>query len=214
MISKLQLIGLVNFLIISQLECIHLRNENLISQSMALSNLHSTSIDKDIITNRKPRPNIIKYVSALKPAFESIHEGLIGGMAGIIQVLCFMWLRTTISYQYRYGLTMQDSIRDLYLQGGIPRFYKGLSFALIQGPLSKFGAVASNDFASKFKHKHIHTTLNMIINTGIGAIFASLFRFLLMPIDTCKTVLQVEGKVGFNNLMQDVRVYFSLLYNF
>jgi hypothetical protein len=47
-------------------------------------------------------------------------------------VLCLMWLRTTMNYQYRYGLTTGQALRTLYQQGGIPRFYQGMLPALIQ----------------------------------------------------------------------------------
>jgi len=34
--------------------------------------------------------------------------------------------------------------RTLYADGGIPRFYRGVLPALIQGPLSRFGDTAAN----------------------------------------------------------------------
>lgn len=37
-----------------------------------------------------------------------------------------------------------------------------------------------------------------------GSILAALWRILLMPLDTCKTVLQVEGQRGFNMLLSQV----------
>ena len=55
-----------------------------------------------------------------------------------------MWLRTTINYQYRYGTTTGQALRTLYKEGGIPRFYRGLLPALVQGPLSRFGDTAAN----------------------------------------------------------------------
>jgi hypothetical protein len=55
-----------------------------------------------------------------------------------------MWIRTAINYQYRYGTSMTDAFKTLYSQGGIPRFYRGLLPALIQGPLSRFGDTAAN----------------------------------------------------------------------
>jgi hypothetical protein len=32
----------------------------------------------------------------------------------------------------------------LWKEGGIPRFYKGVSFAIVQNPLSRFGDTAAN----------------------------------------------------------------------
>lgn len=34
--------------------------------------------------------------------------------------------------QYRYGGTLPDVLKTLWAEGGIPRFYRGLSFALVQ----------------------------------------------------------------------------------
>ena len=61
------------------------------------------------------------------------------------KVLTLMWLRTIMNYQYRYGTGTISAIRTLYAQGGIKRFYKGVQFAVIQGPLSRFGSTAAND---------------------------------------------------------------------
>ena len=55
-----------------------------------------------------------------------------------------MWLRTTMNYQYANGTSTLTALRTLYKDGGIPRFYKGLAPALIQGPLSRFGDTAAN----------------------------------------------------------------------
>jgi hypothetical protein len=41
----------------------------------------------------------------------------------------------------------------------------------------------------------------MTAATALGTVFSSLFRVLLMPIDTCKTVLQADGKEGFQKLI-------------
>lgn len=40
---------------------------------------------------------------------------------------------------------------------------------------------------------------------AVAAIVVGAFRGLLMPIDTCKTVLQIEGGWGFQKLMSKVR---------
>lgn len=41
-------------------------------------------------------------------------------------------------------MTLWQAIRHLYKDGGIPRFYQGLSAALVQGPASRFGDTAAN----------------------------------------------------------------------
>ena len=56
-----------------------------------------------------------------------------------------MWLRTTMNYQYANGGTLTNALSTLYKEGGVPRFYRGVSFAIIQNPLSRFGDTAAID---------------------------------------------------------------------
>lgn len=127
----------------------------------------------------------------------ALKGGYSGFVAGIIQVLTLMWLRTTVNYQYRYGKSLSASISELYAQGGFYRFYKGLGYALVQGPLTRFGAVAANELGREMMR-------TVTLATMFGTILASLWRVFLMPVDTCKTVLQVEGSAGFENLKAEV----------
>ena len=53
-------------------------------------------------------------------------------------------MRTTVNFQYRYGMSTIEALKHLYAEGGIRRFYRGVGPALIQGPLSRFGDTASN----------------------------------------------------------------------
>ena len=53
-------------------------------------------------------------------------------------------MRTTVNFQYRYGMSTIEALKHLYAEGGILRFYRGVGPALIQGPLSRFGDTASN----------------------------------------------------------------------
>lgn len=82
------------------------------------------------------------FQNALKKA---IGGGIPGAVAGAAQVLCLMWLRTVINYQYRYGSNFIQALSHLYGNGGIPRLYSGLGFALVQAPLSRFVSTAAND---------------------------------------------------------------------
>ena len=38
---------------------------------------------------------------------------------------------------------MQEAMAALYEEGGLRRFYRGVSFALFQTPLSRFGGTAA-----------------------------------------------------------------------
>ena len=136
--------------------------------------------------------------------------------------------RTVTNYQYRYGSSFIQALTAVYgmgkdfthflflsfinpqsipssrptLKGGIPRLYSGISFALIQAPLSRFVSTAANDGVSALLEN---------FNWGPGrevlmaAVVVGFFRMMLMPIDTCKTVLQIENKKGLADLMARVK---------
>lgn len=73
--------------------------------------------------------------------------GLPGAVAGLLQVVTLMWLRTIVNYQCRYGTSMGAAASELYRQGGVLRFYRGAVFALVSNPLSRFGMAAANEGA-------------------------------------------------------------------
>jgi len=128
-------------------------------------------------------------------------RALSGGVPGMvamgIQVCSLMWLRTTVNYQYRYGTGTLHALKTLYAQGGVRRFYRGVGPALVQGPLSRFGDTASNTgMLALLDSYEATTTLPLGVKTGSASLAAAMFRILLMPVDTCKTILQVEGKHG------------------
>lgn len=107
-----------------------------------------------------------------------------------------------INYQYRYGSTFLQALGHLYKTGGIRRLYSGLPFALIQAPLVRFVSTAANDgVAILLQDKHWGPAKEV----AVAAVVVGLFRGMLMPIDTCKTVLQIEGGWGFEKLMEKVK---------
>ena len=137
---------------------------------------------------------------------KSVKSGMSGAGAMTIQVGSLMWMRTIMNHQYRYGGTIGNTISSLYNQGGITRFYKGVGPALLQGPLSRFGDTFSNTFAlSLCKNNSTLNSMPIFIQTGFASVTAGLFRILLMPIDTTKTIMQVEGKNGLNILMSKLK---------
>ena len=81
----------------------------------------------------------------IKAGKRGLGGGLPGAIAGVVQVMTLMWLRTIINYQCRYGTTFRQAVTTLFHDGGIPRFYHGLSFALVQAPLLRFVSMAAND---------------------------------------------------------------------
>jgi Mitochondrial carrier protein len=141
-----------------------------------------------------------------KAARKGLGGGVPGFLAGIVQVLSLMWLRTIINYQCRYGTSFIEALNTLYKQGGITRLYRGMGFALVQAPLSRFVSTASNDGIQAFL-KAFPATQNWgpSRTTLIAAIVVGLWRIALMPVDTCKTVLQVDSLEGFRQLMRRVK---------
>ena len=117
-----------------------------------------------------------------------------GGMAGflsmILQVISLMWLRTVVNYQYRSDASITEAFQTLWKEGGIARFYRGVWFALIMGPLSRFGDTAANEGVKDyFSGSSIHPALT----TVVASLGASIWRMLLTPLDTLKSNFQVSG---------------------
>lgn len=79
-----------------------------------------------------------------KASKKALGGGKAGASAAVVQVFSLMWLRTSMNYQYRYGGDLVSSLKTLWSEGGIPRLYQGLPFALVQGPLTRFGDTAAN----------------------------------------------------------------------
>jgi hypothetical protein len=91
--------------------------------------------------------------------------------------------------------------------GGIPRFYRGLSFALVQAPLARFVSTAANDGVEVFmaNGQPTQSCWGPGRTTVVAGFVVGLWRMLLVPIDTCKTVLQVDSVEGFRYLMRRVK---------
>lgn len=86
--------------------------------------------------------------------------------------------------------------------GGIPRLYSGVSFALIQAPLSRFVSTAANDGVGELLKDLDWGPGREVI---VASFVVGFFRMMLMPIDTCKTVLQIEHRRGLARLLSKVR---------
>lgn len=156
--------------------------------------------------------------------------GIPGAIAGAIQVLSLMWLRTIINYQSRYGTTFVQALRTLLHDGGVARLYCGVSFALIQAPLARFVSTAANDGIESLLANLSYTRdWGPGRTTIVASIVVGLWRMLLMrksvcaavrqlnadfifshfvlfeAIDTAKTVLQIDSTEGFRSLMRRVK---------
>ena len=132
---------------------------------------------------------------------KSLKSGISGASAMTIQVSSLMWLRTTMNYQYKFGGQMIPTIKYLYKEGGIMRFYRGYIPALMVGPISRFGDTFTNELAlSVFKDSHVPLS----VQTGCASVMAGGWRILTLPIDAWKTSLQVHGNNGINILRMKV----------
>jgi len=136
---------------------------------------------------------------------KAVRSGSAGFIAGTMQVLAFMWLRTTMNYQYKFGGTMSETLKKLYKEGGIGRFYRGLfPWAIFQAPLSRFGDVAMNTLVMAVASV-MFPTVPVPVVTVIASMSGALWRVLITPIDTCKTVLQTDGPEGAKLLLDKVK---------
>jgi hypothetical protein len=140
-------------------------------------------------TPTEPKKVDVKGV-LLKAAQRAGQGGLAGAAAMAINVCSLMWIRTAINYQYRYGTSTTEAFKKLYAEGGIPRFYRGVIPALIQGPLSRFGDTAANTGVLAALDAFESTAnLPVAAKTVAASVGAGAFRILLMPVDTFKTTM-------------------------
>ncbi|CAB9512143.1 Mitochondrial carrier protein [Seminavis robusta] len=140
-----------------------------------------------------------------KASASALRGGLAGAAAMGANVACLMWMRTTVNYQYRSGVSFPVALRTLYADGGIPRFYRGVVPALLQGPLSRFGDTAANTGILTLLNSFEQTKdMNIGIKSGCASAAAATFRIVIMPIDTVKTTMQVTGK--FSAVVDKVKV--------
>ncbi|KAH8105184.1 mitochondrial carrier [Cristinia sonorae] len=142
---------------------------------------------------------------ALKSA---LGGGLSGAAAMILQVLTLMPIRTVMNYQYRYGTSTTAATRTLYADGGWTRYYQGLTAALIQGPVSRFGDTAANaGILALLQSNSYMKKLPALVKTIFASLAAAAFRMILTPVDTVKTTMQTDGKAGIVILKSRIKRY-------
>mmetsp|Transcript_8230 Transcript_8230/g.30412 ORF Transcript_8230/g.30412 Transcript_8230/m.30412 type:complete len:295 (-) Transcript_8230:222-1106(-) len=152
----------------------------------------------------KPKPSFGEIMS--KAGSRALGGGLAGASAMVCQVSALMWLRTTMNYQYRHGTSTMHALKHLYNDGGVIRFYRGYFPALLQGPLSRFGDTAANaGMLTLWDSMESTKDLPVFLKTMSASLAAASWRICLMPIDTTKTIMQVEGVKGFPSLVQKVK---------
>jgi hypothetical protein len=141
-----------------------------------------------------------------KASTKALGGGKAGALAAVVQVISLMWLRTAMNYQYRYGGNLASSLKTLMAEGGVKRLYQGLPFALIQGPLSRFGDTATNvGILALFDALPDAAGIPQPVRTAAASASAGAFRIFCMPLDTSKTAMQVEGSEGMTRLVEKVK---------
>mmetsp|Transcript_14802 Transcript_14802/g.21837 ORF Transcript_14802/g.21837 Transcript_14802/m.21837 type:complete len:406 (-) Transcript_14802:1510-2727(-) len=176
------------------------------SQSSSRENFQSkTVMQRNQNSTSEGEPMKINEIF-IKAGKRGLGGGIAGGIAGVVQVLSLMWIRTIINYQCRYGTSFFQAMSILMNDGGISRFYRGLSFALVQAPLARFVSAAANDGVELFFARLEKTKdWGPGRTTVVAGLVVGIWRMFLMPIDTCKTVLQVDSVEGFRNLIRRVK---------
>jgi len=150
-----------------------------------------------VLAAQKPTALAAAVVLALKKA---VRSGSAGFVAGTAQVLAFMWLRTIMNYQYKFGGTFHEVLMKLYKEGGIQRLYQGLfPWAIFQAPLSRFGDVAANDLVLSLMGALV-PSMPLSVTTFMGSMAGAAWRIVITPVDTCKSILQTDGKEGWERL--------------
>ena len=166
--------------------------------SSSLNAPRSTSLDIASTT----ASSAVDWQAIFKKASKrALGGGKAGASAAVVQVCSLMWLRTSMNYQYRYGGNLSSSLQTLWQQGGLARLYQGLPFALIQGPLTRFGDTAANvGILALLESLEETRDWPLPLKTAMGSIAAGLWRIVLMPVDAAKTSMQVEGQEGLERL--------------
>jgi len=169
----------------------------LLSSSLIVTTVPSEAESIEALSPSSAAPNPLPspLQRGLKAAFKG---GASGSAASFIQVLTLMWLRTCMNYEYANGGNFQKSLQALWEEGGIGRLYQGVGYALVQGPLTRFGDTAANVFAletiSSYSATHPGFVLPLALKTLCGSAAAGIYRYVVVPIDTIKVTSQVGGE--------------------
>jgi len=148
----------------------------------------------------------VTHAFAQAPA---IQNSLAAALSELITAPLFAWLYTIMSYQHRHGGGLVQVSRALYADGGIPRFYRGLSAGLLRYPLERLGNVLAMDAA-------FGTLRPLGVPDAAAAAVASAgsvgCRWVLMPLATLSTVQQVRGYEGSRLFLERVKARPSTLW--
>lgn len=77
------------------------------------------SLRRSRSTQEEQRPTMNQIL--FRAGTKGLGGGIPGALAGMVQVITLMWLRTIINYQCRYGTTFSQAFVTLTNEGGIAR---------------------------------------------------------------------------------------------
>merc|ERR1719487_2337860 len=110
-----------------------------------------------------------------------------------------------MNHQYYNGGTLRGALSSLWEEGGVCRFYKGLGWAIIQNPISRFGDTFANvGVLALFTAMAWDQTVPLWLQTTIVATVGAGWRIFLTPIDLFKTTMQVQGDAAMEVLWKRV----------
>ena len=123
-----------------------------------------------------------------------------GFLAGGLQTGCLIWLRTINKYQYYHGLPLHTSVKNLYKEENIRRFFRGITPAMLDNSMCRFGDAY---IYSHIKRKYNDFTIfkqSMLI-----AVLNTPHKISLTPLDTIANNYHVFGKNGKNEIKSKIK---------
>ena len=119
---------------------------------------------------------------------KSIYNNIIaGGIAGISNVYLTYPLRTVVKIQYVEGLTIIDSIKKLYNQNKLIRFYSGVNPTLFRVGFGRCLEAGLYTYFNKNNNKPFGNIMEISTLTTVS-------KLLLTPFDTISNSYQVNDK--------------------
>jgi hypothetical protein len=99
------------------------------------------------------------------------------------------------------------ALKTLYADGGIPRFYRGVLPALIQGPMSRFGDTAANTgILTLLDNLDATRDVNVGVKTIAASAAAAIFRIFLMPVDTVKVSTEAISSIDALGIISKIAI--------
>lgn len=122
---------------------------------------------------------------------------IIGMVTGGVNVGSLMWLRTVSNYQYRNATTMTDTIKILYNEGGIRRFYRGIGPALTMTCMCRISDLTTYYYLDQCDITRPERCAYFGISAGAT-------RAILSPIETYGLFMQTQGLNGRRLLLDKI----------